>query len=225
MDSHSDTARSRLNQILQDLAEKAEERTAEEEDALKLSQTENDVMPPPTTPSKKSGRAPRKRKRKETNTEDYVDSMRRKFHSKSLKILKLFDRSVDMAQFRKDTSMYVMCRAWTQNKPDTTYELGDKAKRSLEMPDYAVSEDTKFVYSLPAPVKEEVEDESVAVKQPENEANLDAAINKNSDIIALKASNVARWQKIRLSMREASLKKQERYLASLLQLKSLFTQP
>lgn len=32
-------------------------------------------------------------------------------------VMKLFDRSVDLAQFREDTPLYPICRAWMANQP------------------------------------------------------------------------------------------------------------
>lgn len=32
-------------------------------------------------------------------------------------VMKLFDRSVDFAQFNEDTPLYALARAWMQNKP------------------------------------------------------------------------------------------------------------
>ena len=32
-------------------------------------------------------------------------------------VMKLFDRSVDFAQFNEDTTLYALARAWMQNKP------------------------------------------------------------------------------------------------------------
>jgi hypothetical protein len=35
-------------------------------------------------------------------------------------VMKLFDRSVDLAQFREDTPLYPICRAWMANQPRNT---------------------------------------------------------------------------------------------------------
>ncbi|XP_046395431.1 protein lin-37 homolog [Ischnura elegans] len=35
-------------------------------------------------------------------------------------VMKLFDRSVDLAQFREDTPLYPVCRAWMANQPRNT---------------------------------------------------------------------------------------------------------
>ena len=32
-------------------------------------------------------------------------------------VMKLYDRSVDLAQFEEDTPLYPICRAWMQNQP------------------------------------------------------------------------------------------------------------
>lgn len=32
-------------------------------------------------------------------------------------VMKLFDRSVDLAQFEEDTPLYPICRAWMANQP------------------------------------------------------------------------------------------------------------
>lgn len=32
-------------------------------------------------------------------------------------VMKLFDRSVDLARFEEDTPLYPICRAWMQNQP------------------------------------------------------------------------------------------------------------
>ncbi|KAJ8983971.1 hypothetical protein NQ317_008675 [Molorchus minor] len=32
-------------------------------------------------------------------------------------VMKLFDRSVDLARFQEDTPLYPICRAWMQNQP------------------------------------------------------------------------------------------------------------
>ena len=35
-------------------------------------------------------------------------------------VMKLFDRSVDLAQFQEGTSLYPVCRAWMKNQPHNT---------------------------------------------------------------------------------------------------------
>lgn len=41
----------------------------------------------------------------------------RKIAKNNSYVMKLFDRSVDLAQFTEDTPLYPICRAWMANKP------------------------------------------------------------------------------------------------------------
>ena len=45
--------------------------------------------------------------------------------------MKLFDRSVDFAQFSEDTPLYALARAWMQNKPYGT-KLSDSQDGNLD---------------------------------------------------------------------------------------------
>lgn len=46
-------------------------------------------------------------------------------------VMKLFDRSVDFAQFSEDTPLYALARAWMQNKPYGT-KLSDSQDGNLD---------------------------------------------------------------------------------------------
>ena len=50
----------------------------------------------------------------------YVSSLKPEllsFYSSDTYVMKLFDRSVDLAQFDEETSLYPVCRAWLKNQP------------------------------------------------------------------------------------------------------------
>lgn len=38
-------------------------------------------------------------------------------------VMKLFDRSVDLAQFTDNTPLYPICRAWIANQPNLLYNV------------------------------------------------------------------------------------------------------
>lgn len=38
-------------------------------------------------------------------------------------VMKLFDRSVDLAQFKEDTPLYPICRAWMANQPRNSFRF------------------------------------------------------------------------------------------------------
>lgn len=51
-------------------------------------------------------------------------------------VMKLFDRSVDLAQFREDTPLYPVCRAWMANQPrNTTLAIKRERTPTPEPPD------------------------------------------------------------------------------------------
>ncbi|XP_077298762.1 myb-interacting protein 40 [Arctopsyche grandis] len=50
----------------------------------------------------------------------------RKMHKNNSYVMKLFDRSVDLAQFTEKTSLYPICRAWMANKP-RNYKCNDNS--------------------------------------------------------------------------------------------------
>ena len=57
-------------------------------------------------------------------------------------IMKLFDRSVDLAQFPDATPLYPVCRAWIHNRPhDKT--LGTLSERPTS-PDIKIKEEEVF---------------------------------------------------------------------------------
>lgn len=51
------------------------------------------------------------RRRKRKSTVDLELAFQHTF------VMKLFDRSVDLAQFQEDTPLYPICRAWIANQP------------------------------------------------------------------------------------------------------------
>ena len=46
--------------------------------------------------------------------------------------MKLFDRSVDFAQFNEDTPLYILARAWMKNKPYGTKTSDSQASSSSQ---------------------------------------------------------------------------------------------
>ncbi|XP_058832740.1 protein lin-37 homolog [Topomyia yanbarensis] len=67
--------------------------------------------PPPLDPSIPLRGRPSKRAKME-----YMSAGIRHQHSSSF-IMKLFDRSVDLARFEPESSLYPVCRAWMRNQP------------------------------------------------------------------------------------------------------------
>ena len=48
--------------------------------------------------------------------------------------MKLFDRSVDLAQFSESTPLYPICRAWMRNQPHNRNMTSDRRSRTPSPP-------------------------------------------------------------------------------------------
>ncbi|XP_033208404.1 protein lin-37 homolog isoform X2 [Belonocnema kinseyi] len=78
-------------------------------------------------------------------------------------VMKLFDRSVDLAQFREDTPLYPICRAWMANQPRNPNLIPKARSPSPEMARDENSEESlydsngelKEVCTLPRPLPSE----------------------------------------------------------------------
>ncbi|XP_062535766.1 protein lin-37 homolog [Armigeres subalbatus] len=71
-------------------------------------------------------------------------------------IMKLFDRSVDLARFDEATPLYPICRAWMQNQPRANPKLlrtpsPVKRERNPRMVDQYLSGELKEIRAMPRP--------------------------------------------------------------------------
>ncbi|KAG7242179.1 hypothetical protein INR49_024225, partial [Caranx melampygus] len=83
-------ARSRLDAVLKGLVEKSEN-------------------------ERPSARFPQHRRKKRKEMDEGIPESNQ--HKQNAYIIKLFDRSVDLAQFNTSTPLYPICRAWMRNNP------------------------------------------------------------------------------------------------------------
>ena len=49
-------------------------------------------------------------------------------------VMKLFDRSVDLAQFDESSPLYPICRAWMKNQPHSRGVASDERSLGLDLP-------------------------------------------------------------------------------------------
>ncbi|EMP29865.1 Protein lin-37 like protein [Chelonia mydas] len=167
------SARSRLDAVLQCLLEKSDvDREQMDEDAGK---TSSDPLSKDSSPSA-TGKRPsarfshhRRKKRKETDDGLTEGGQQRQ----NTYIIKLFDRSVDLAQFAESTPLYPICRAWMRNSPAVR-----ERERSPSPPLPTLPEDeegaeglngkSQDVYKLPPPCAglESAGGESVSARIP-----------------------------------------------------------
>lgn len=81
-------------------------------------------------------------------------------------IMKLFDRSVNLAQFEEDTPLYPLCRAWMKNQP----------RAQIIRPDKIVSDDPLDIQE--AQDGDVVEMPKVRIRKGKNPARSEVRINK-----------------------------------------------
>lgn len=100
------------------------------------------------SPSKLSGKAVSRRRRRKDEEEEESRAFHHTF------VMKLFDRSVDLAQFRPDTPLYPVCRAWMRNEPSNVNQ-GPRARTPTPPP--PAHRPPLLREELPPPLKDETQ--------------------------------------------------------------------
>ncbi|KAM8869060.1 protein lin-37 homolog isoform 2-T2 [Spinachia spinachia] len=149
------------------------------------------------------------------------------FHLLDAYIIKLFDRSVDLAQFNTSTPLYPICRAWMRNNPSV------RAPPASPSPPHIMVEEEltdmingkgQNVYRLPPPTSCPISTsgEPVNLRIPQTEK---PTVNKLADSLPVPGSlicdHMERWKKIRQKWKECSNKNQLRYSESIKVLKEM----
>ncbi|XP_069796113.1 protein lin-37 homolog isoform X3 [Narcine bancroftii] len=117
-DLEASTARNRLDAVLQNLVEKTDvERDQTESEAVKpaMCELQTKDCSSPATGKRVSTRFPHQRRKKRKEMED--GGCEGALQRPNAYTMKLFDRSVDLAQFAEGAPLYPICRAWMRNKP------------------------------------------------------------------------------------------------------------
>lgn len=218
-------ARNRLDAVLQGLVERSDsEREQNEEDAGKMvADTLSKDLSPASAGKRPSSRFPQHRRKKRKEMDDSLADTNQ--HKQNAYIIKLFDRSVDLAQFSTTTPLYPICRAWMRNNPSMR-------ERTAPSPPHSSGEDEisdmlngkgQNIYRLPPPVCPIKSDEPVnlripPVEKPAESQSIDAAAGSSPLIY----NHIKRWKKIRQKWKEASNKNQLRYSESIKILKEMY---
>ncbi|KAL0270796.1 UNVERIFIED_CONTAM: hypothetical protein PYX00_008089 [Menopon gallinae] len=154
-------------------------------------------------------------------------------------VMKLFDRSVDLAQFEENTPLYPICRAWMANKPrsfinakiDKESYKKQKREEKREKEKFKTKMDNgllKDVYTLPAPLPPEadrslLEPNRMQTVTKSKDFKLPAENDKNlptKDILL--ATHIAHWCEVKKMMKAAALRREKRFEASKNMLKRIF---
>ncbi|XP_049322963.1 protein lin-37 homolog isoform X2 [Astyanax mexicanus] len=208
-------ARNRLDAVLQGLVDKSDnERDQNEEDAGKMVA---DSM------GKPSSRFPQHRRKKRKEMDDSLSETNQ--HKQNAYIIKLFDRSVDLAQFSSGTSLYPICRAWMKNNPSVRERTAVSPPHSMGEEEVAdmLNGKSQNIYNLPAPVSAPLNEsgEPLNLRVPPVEKP-SASQSTDSTSASLMFNHMKRWKKIRQKWKEASNKNQLRYSESIKVLKEMY---
>lgn len=127
-------------------------------------------------------------------------------------IMKLFDRSVDLAKFQEDSPLYPVCRAWMRNKPRARtnptstsvvqhHPLGAECSRQ-SMPDVVERfnrKEIEQIANMPKPIASDLTPFPLIEPflQDETEPNLDELEGSAAIRDALFGHHKARWTKVR----------------------------
>ncbi|KAF4529411.1 hypothetical protein B566_EDAN003505 [Ephemera danica] len=166
-----------------------------------------------STPTGKQG----KRRRRREATSDSA------FHHTY--VMKLFDRSVDLAQFSETTSLYPVCRAWMANQPrnpnlmpkrrsaslseDDDDEKSDKDDDSNK--DSGDEETIKPVYKMPPP--EPLPDLTCPMRVPSPIPRKEADGGKDEN--SLLAGHVSHWRAVKTKWMQAGHANEQRFQDSI----------
>ncbi|KAM4567372.1 protein lin-37 homolog isoform 1-T1 [Fundulus diaphanus] len=224
-DSDSTGARGRLDAVLKGLVEKSENEREPNEDPGKLSvDSLNKDLSPSSAGKRPSARFPQHRRKKRKELDEGIPETNQ--HKQNAYIIKLFDRSVDLAQFNTSTPLYPICRAWMRNNPSHREPVASPSSpQSIteeEVPDM-MNGKGQNVYRLPPPSACAVSPsgEPINLRIPQTEK---VTISKLTDVPvsgALISDHMERWKKIRQKWKECSNKNQLRYSESIKVLKEM----
>ncbi|BFZ07219.1 hypothetical protein BsWGS_10258 [Bradybaena similaris] len=216
------SARIRLDATLQHLVDRRDDSQDASEGENSAPLTESTSIKPVLSPKKSNAKPNRKRKRRNDSSDlDNADEQQ-------TVIMKLFDRSVDLALFPEDTPLYPVCRAWIQNRPHDR-SLGTILGRPLspKQEEEYMSDGYPNVYEMPLPIKSEdgcLYDLRIPVPLPPPQEKLDMYMDSKSAPASeqLLLNHMHRWKEVRNRWHEASIMHEMQYAGSLQLLKEMF---
>ncbi|XP_029958034.1 protein lin-37 homolog [Salarias fasciatus] len=219
-------ARSRLDAVLKGLVEKTEnEKEQNDGEPGKLpSDSLNKDLSPSSAGKRPSARFPQHRRKKRKEMDESIPETNH--HKQNAYIIKLFDRSVDLAQFNTSTPLYPICRAWMRNNPSVREPAacpGSPYSMVEEEVSDMINGKGQNVYRLPPPTSCPFSSsgEPINLRIPQTEK---PTVTKLPEVAASGAhigDHMERWKKIRQKWKECSNKNQLRYSESIKILKEM----
>ncbi|CAL9705943.1 unnamed protein product [Knipowitschia caucasica] len=224
-DAEGSGARCKLDSVLQGLVDKSEtELDQNESETGKTAETLNKDSSPLSGKRPPSRLPQHRRKKRKEMDESITDTHQNK---QNAYIIKLFDRSVDLAQFNSETPLYPICRSWMRNNPSFR-EQADPTPLSPHNADEELSDNVngkeQDVHRLPPPTPCPVTSsgDPVNLRIPLTEKPV---ANKPTEKLPALGTHVSdhmmRWKKIRQKWKECSNRNQLRYSESIKILKEM----
>ncbi|XP_043293423.1 protein lin-37 homolog isoform X1 [Cervus elaphus] len=226
-------ARNQLDAVLQCLLEKShmDRERLDEEPGKTSSDTHNKDCSITATGKRPSARFPHQRRKKRREMDEGLAEGGPQ--RSNTYVIKLFDRSVDLAQFSENTPLYPICRAWMRNSPTVR-----ERERSPSSPLPPLPEDeegsevtnskSRDVYKLPPPTAPGPPGDACRSRipsplQPETQGTPDDEPSEpEPSPSTLIYRNMQRWKRIRQRWKEASHRNQLRYSESMKILREMY---
>ncbi|EFN81197.1 Protein lin-37-like protein [Harpegnathos saltator] len=149
-------------------------------------------------------------------------------------VMKLFDRSVDLAQFQEDTPLYPICRAWMANQPRNPNLVPKVRSPSPEIVNevnignnlFGINGELNDVHYLPLPLPCEEAIPKNRIPSPvlgeKEELNLDYDGHTLKSRETLMKEHTARWNTIRKKWHQQAHKNELRFIESANILSTIF---
>ncbi|XP_033105627.1 protein lin-37 homolog [Anneissia japonica] len=224
-------ARSRLDGVLQTLVDQADEGDPSEDELSKSPQDiKSEGSSVSTSPPKKLSARSRKRKKKELSSNAEFDtSLVEGMHLKHTYIMKLFDRSLDLAQFESTTPLYPVCRDWMNNQPHSKRPTRTRTPSPEPLPDSDQETPLKDIYKMPPPLSpKKVSPDERDPRIPSPVPQPDEALDINMDPEqappgeVLLQNHLQRWRQIRTKWKETTQADYARYSEGYALLKAMY---
>lgn len=227
-DLEAANARNRLEAILQGLLDRNEaDREQMEDDGGKASTDPHSKDSSPSAAGKRPPARLSHHRRKKRKEEDGITETGQP--KANTFVIRLFDRSVDLAQFSEDTPLYPVCRAWLRNAPGAKVPERPSTPTPSEEGD-VVNGSSQNIYHLPlpvpCPVTESGDPVNLRIPSPfprdEDQLNLSIPAEQTPSMTTLICRNMERWKKVRQRWKDASYQNQQRYTQSMKILKEMY---
>lgn len=227
-DADTASARSRLDAVLQGLVEKSDSEREQNDDETgkPASDSLSKDVSPSSTGKRPSSRFPQHRRKKRKEMDDGLSEGSQ--HKQNAYIIKLFDRSVDLAQFSSSTPLYPICRAWMRNNP------ASRERAASPSPPHSAGEDegadaqngkcqNYYRLPLPSPCPLSSSGDPINLRIPLTDKPVASKLAESAPVSTpLIYTHMERWKKIRHKWKEASNKNQLRYSESIKILKEMY---